>query len=267
MARGQTCCRRGQYDLTMIRGLLWSIVFNVVVAAFLLIIVTKNLGLLLPSGLATRIGHNSESLAFALLFCASIQFLRPALLRLMNPWLVAVPTAAVGFALGLLLEHSSLPPTLVTLNEPVIATSILVLYTTMTRPLRFAPAIGAVALVLTIVFFRTSYVLDQAESMVPLILAPFALDVFDRTILEPGRSDRSGLRAAWCVALVVVGVGFILLAPGARENLHGFLPLAIDYGQRASEAYWGWLLVHLYFWPSLGGNPRQPPSAFSAVNS
>ena len=98
-----------------------------------------------------------------------------------------------------------------------------------------------------VIFFDTTLVLDQAESLVPLALAPLALDVFDRTILEPDRPDRPLLRAVWMAGLVVFALAAMALAPWARDDLEGFVPLGIDYAQRAAEAYWGWLLLHVFF--------------------
>lgn len=238
----------GRYRVLRMGRTTWrSIAYYVVIAAVLLLIVANKLTLLLPDQLAVQIGRNSESLLFALLICAQIQYLRPVLLRLAHPWLVIVPGAVFFFVAGYLLEHSSLPPALVTLNEPLIAAGFMLLLIGLPRPLVWAPLIGLGFLVFVIVFFKTAFVLDQAESLVPMVIAPFALDVFDRAILEPEQRDRPRLRGAWCVALVVVGVAFMVGARWARKDLHGPIRFGLDYGERASEAYWGWLLVHFYF--------------------
>lgn len=224
-----------------------SVLFYAAVAGALIVIVAKKLSLIMPTGLATQIGHNSESLAFALLICAEIQLLRPRIMRSTHPWAIALPGGVFFLVAGYLLEHSDLLPSIVTLNEPVVAAGLMLLYITLPRPLPAAPIIGAVILVLIVAFFNTALVLDQAESLVPFLIAPFALDVFDRTILEPHRTDRPVLRLCWCCALVAVGVALMILARWARRDLQGPLRLGIDYGERASESYWGWLLVHFYF--------------------
>lgn len=231
-------------------------VFYVAVGALLLLIVLHGLGTLLPGGLGRQIGHNSESLLFALGFCAVTQFLLPALRSAGRAlWPVTVPMAGACFVLGYGLVRSGWAPALVTLNESVVALGLLLLYVALPRPFRFAPLVSAAVLAFIVIGFDTGFVLDQAESLVPALLAPIALDVVDRTILEPEQRDRRALRLAWMVLLVVVAVGLIGAARWARTDLHGPLRLGIDYGQRAAEAYWGWLLVHAYFGLWIG-HPR-----------
>lgn len=238
-----------------------TVAFYSVLTLVLLLIVTGALPALLPGGVASRIGHNSESLLFAIAFCAVAQFLLPWLRhRRWSPWLVTVPGAVVCFGFGTFLINSSWPATLVTLNEPVIATGFMLLYASVRRPFRYAAAVAAALLAFIIVFFHTSFVLDQAESLVPALLAPLALDVFDRTILEPWRKPKAGLRLLWMSFLAVVALGLMAAAPWARGDLHGPFRLGIDYGQRAAEAYWGWLIVHLYFGYWIGKQRGWPPN-------
>lgn len=225
-----------------------TIAFYVVLLAGLVLIVTRALPKLLPRGLATQIGHNSESLLFALTFCALVQFLLPWLrARRRSPWALTAPTAIVCFAAGYGLAHSGWSSTLVTLNEPVIATGMMLLYLSLPRPVRYAPLVAVAVFAFIVIFFHTTFVIDQAESLVPAMLAPLALDVFDRTILEPGRRDNARLRFLWMGTLLVAAIVFAVAARWAREDLDGPLRLGIDYGQRAAEAYWGWLIVHAYF--------------------
>lgn len=245
-----------------------TVAFYGVLILVLVLIVTHTLQLILPARLATEIGHNSESLVFAIFFCAIVQFLLPWLSRrIRTPWPVTVPGGVLFFIAGYALWHSALPARLVTLNEPVIATGFMLLYLSPRRPLRYAPAVAVLVLAFIVIFFRTSFVLDQAESLVPAVLAPLALDVFHRTILEPSSRQRPVLRLVWTALLVLLAVGFMVTAPWARSDLDGPGSLAIDYGQRAAEAYWGWLLVHLYFgfwigqargWPAPRRDRRSP---------
>lgn len=223
--------------------------YYVVVVGALLLIVTKSLPKLLPHGIATQIGHNSESLLFAVGFCGIAQFALPALRAAgRSIWPIAVPSAAACFVLGYLLIHSGWRSSIVTLNEAVIAVGFMWLYVAIPRPFRYAPLVAIAVFAFVVIFFdRGSFVLDQAESLVPAMLAPIALDVMDRTILEPELPDNKVPRIAWMVLLVVVAVGLIGAARWARKDLHGPLKVGIDYGQRAAEAYYGWLLVHAYF--------------------
>lgn len=217
------------------------------VTVALLVLVTKVHAQVLPSGLAGQIGHNSESLLFALLVCASIEFVRPWASSIGRPWVITVAGALALWAIAWALLQTGWTSSVVTLNEPIVAAGFLLLYITIPRPFRLWPVAFAVILAFIVIFFDTAFVLDQAESLVPFLIAPIALDAVDRTILEPDQPDRNGLRIVWIGALLVIGLGFMALAPGAREDLGSGLNLAIDYGHRASEAYWGWILVHVHF--------------------
>ncbi len=122
----------------------------------------------------------------------------------------------------------------------------------MPRPIRYPWLIAAGVLAFVVVFFDTAFVLDQAESLVMILLAPVALDVMDRFILEGPEHDHPMRRWLWCGFLLVLVAGFAVAARLVRVDLAGFVDYAVDYGQRASEAYTGWLLVHLYFGLWLG---------------
>jgi hypothetical protein len=221
-------------------------IYYAVMAVILLILVTMFQQNFLPEGLSHQIGHNSEAFLFAILVPAEIQLLRgrartPGLLGIMG----GIGLVLIGF--GLLLKSAGLAPTLVTLNEPVIASGFVMLYLCLPRSRAIAIAVTVLTVLYVITFFNTGFVLDQAESLVPLALVGPALDIFDRTILQPSEPDEPALRVAWMVALLVVVIALIPAASWAREDLHGGPRYTIDCMQRAAEGYWGWLLVHLYF--------------------
>jgi hypothetical protein len=243
------------------------VAFYVAMIAVLIVLVTKAQKSFLPEGLATQIGHNSESFLFAALVAAEVQVLR-GVARGTARTAGIVIGGVVLVVLGDLLLHSGWTPTLVTLNEPVIGAGLVLLYLGLPR----TPVVGVTVTVLTllfiVVFFNTNLVLDQAESLVPLLLTGLALDVFDRTILQPERPDAPGLRAVWMVLLFAAALVFMAAAHWARQDLHGWFRLGIDYGQRAAEAYWGWLLVHTYFsywlgrrWRATEGRTPEPVTA------
>lgn len=225
-----------------------SIVYYLAVTGLLVLIVINALPILLPDSIATQIGHNSEALLFAIGFSAIVQFLLPWIhSRGWTPWRVTVPAAIACIAFGAALLQAPWPPTLVTLNEPMIAIGLMLLYVSIRRPFRRAPIVSALVLVVLAVFFNTSVVLGQAESLIPLLLAPFALDVFDRAILEPGSADRPVLRLVWMAFLLVVAVTLIFASRWVGDDVHGPFRSAINYAQRGAEAYWGWLIVAGYF--------------------
>ncbi len=200
----------------------------------------------LPEGLATRVGHNSEVLGLVLLICLTLQYARP--------WARSAHTvirASVVF-LGLMggyfvLHYAVTAPTITTLDECFSGAAYVWLYAMLPKRVRSVPLAVAVILLVIVVFYNTTFVLEQAESLIPLLIAPLALDLADRTILDPELPDRPGVRVVWIVVLASVGLAFMVAAPWARQDLDSWLKLVIDYGQRASEAYWAWILIHVYF--------------------
>ena len=235
-------------------------IFYVVMAAGLVVLVTKFQANFLPGGLSSQIGHNSEAILFAIVVAAEIQLLRgrrrtPALLAAM------VVIAAVLIGLGVLLKDADFRSSIVTLNEPLIGSGFVLLYLCLPRSRATAIAVTVAVALYVIIFFNTDFVLDQAESLVPIALAGPALDIFDRTILQPTEPDQPMLRVFWLALLLVTVICLIPAAAWAREDLHGGLRYTIDYLQRAAEAYWGWLLVHAYFSYWLGSRWRSTPQA------
>lgn len=226
---------------------LLQVAYYPVLTLALVALVVKAQSLVLPAGLSSQIGHNSEALCFALLVCASIDFVRPWASRIGRPWLVASAGALFLWVGAWLLLQTDWPSSVVTLNEAMVGAGFLLLYITIPRPFRMWPLAFTAILALIVVFFDTAFVLDQAESLIPFLIAPIALDYADRTILEPAQPNRPARRVAWIAALIVLGVGFMLLAPSAREDLDSGANLAIDYGQRAAESYWGWIIIHVYY--------------------
>jgi hypothetical protein len=215
--------------------------FYLVTTVALVVLVTKAQLLVLPDGLATHVGHNSEVLALALLLAAGLDGFRPLALR--SPRLSA--TVAVGlFVLGLFLVTGPVPATVKTLNEPVFAASVLWLYVLLRRPLRWALGVPAVLLAVVVLGYHTSTVTLQAESICALILAPVSLDLADRRLLDRSAADRPEWRWAWTAFLLVFPV---LLMVVKRQGLEGVAADIVRYPSRGTEAFWGLALVHLYF--------------------
>lgn len=223
-----------------------SLVFYVIVAVALLSLVLRAQYLFVSENLGARIGHNSESLGLILLICLLAQYARPWAVRAARLWRTLVVFATL---MGVyLLLHFAVPVTSVsTLDECFSGAAYVWLYMMLPRRLRVAPAWVLLILLVIVIFFNTQFVLEQAESLIPLLLTPVALDLVDKTILDPTLPDRKMLRVAWMIFLAAVGFAFMAAAPWARANLDNVLTLAIDYGQRASESYWAWIAVHAYF--------------------
>lgn len=219
---------------------------------FTAVIIRHDLDLVLPASLTTQIGHNREALGFAILLCATILWFRPWVARSRYEMTIAIAYGAALVAFGWWLLNSNLPTDYTTFSESFFAAGVLAIYVQPRRPLKYAPWLSAVVLALIVLFFNSALVLDQAENLVMIMLAPVAFDYFDRTILDPDAPDRPRRRLAWCVSLVLAWFVFWRLAAIVRPDLSGPVDYGIDYAYRAAEAYVGILLVHLYFSYVLG---------------
>lgn len=247
-AKGAVPDEQPPYPCIMTRTTTWtSWVFYVGCILSLGMIVTKAHAEILPSGLAAQVGHNSEALLFAVVIVALVQFARPWVIRHHQLWVAALSGATILIACGFFLLQTNWPPQIVTLNEAFIGSGFVWVYICLSRPFRYWALVTLLILAFVVLFFNTEFVLDQAESLVPLLIAPIALDLIDRTILEPEQSDRRILRVVWIAILLAVAILSMVAAGWARSDLSTPLKLGIDYSQRAAEAYWGWIIIHTYF--------------------
>ena len=247
-----------------------SFIFLAAVFIVAMLINFHTLADLLPAKLVTQIGHNRESLGFVLLMVPTIQWFRPwAAQQRYEPVIVG----AYGLALILfgwwMLHHSGWSSDWYTYSESFFAAGALAWYVQPRRPLRWGPWLTPVVFVLIVVFYHTDLVLDQAEDLVMIMLGPVAFDLFDRRILDRSAPDRPGLRLGWCVSLVAAALVFWKLAAIVRPDLAGPIDYGIDYAYRAAEAYWGILLVHIYFsyWMGRSWLDRKPNAADPALAS
>ncbi len=201
--------------------------------------------LVLPEGLAARIGRNSEGLVLALLLAGWIGFARPALAGRPGQWRPTVLAAAGCLAVGVALLLSDLPSRFRTLNESFLAAALLLPYLQARRPLppRLAAGLSLAVLVLVVAFNRTGAVTGLAESLGVLLLAPIAFDLVDRQILDPSARVARGLRAGWYAFLIVTPVVLSLLQ--GRLDPGGLAGEGLRYGARLTEAFVCLLLVEL----------------------
>lgn len=223
-----------------------SIVFYALICAGLLGLVFKLQYLVVSEALGVRIGHNSEVLGLVLLICLLVQYVRPWALKTATT--LRVVAVFVVLAACYLVLNLAVPITTVsTLDECFSGAAYVWIYMMIPKRYRSVPIALVLVLLVIVVFFNTEFITAQAESLIPLLIAPIALDLIDKTILEPELPDRRVLRIVWMIVLAGVGLMFMALAPWARQHLDDVLTYAIDYGQRSSEAYWSWILIHLYF--------------------
>lgn len=219
-------------------------VFLLANALMLLLLVAKLQQSLLPGGLASQVGHNSEVFALALALGWGIALLRgPTVSRDRRR---ATALAAASLVLAGVIYWSGTPTTVKTLNEPLLAAGLITFYCLIPRPLpRLAPwFISGFLAVVIVLWSQVDVVFQQAESVTALMVAPLALDVVDRSVLEPARR-RSSWVWVWICALVLTPAG--ALATGSYRTASGHLPEVVDYLARGAEGFWGIALLQVYF--------------------
>lgn len=240
------------------RALVVSVAFYGAVTVTLALILSGLLGQVMPSGIATRIGFNSEGYLFALLLAAWIQLVRPRLAG-GSGWAVTAAVAVMCGVLGVALLNSDLPSRFKTLNETLIALALIVPYVMLHRPLRPRPVRlwpAGVALLLVIgsaiAVTRSPESLAEnlAETIGFVVLALVTLDVVDRGILDRAAATSRTLRWGWYGLLVAVPLTVTLLGTDSREGagIHAVLM----YLGRVHESFVGILLVIFFFVWGLG---------------
>ncbi|MGZ5400232.1 MAG: hypothetical protein ACXWDM_09475 [Nocardioides sp.] len=228
------------------RWKVWA--FYLAIALGMAVIIQGDLlAALLPTKLAAQVGNSGEGLLFAALVAATIQFIRHWAATKPNQYLAATPWALFCVALGIYLLYSGLPGSYATFSEPLVAAGLLTYFVLVPRPFHKALWLSVIMLVVIVAGFQFELVFKQSESLVALMLAPLAFDVFDRKILDPEAEERPHLLLAWCVLLAGLWLPAWRAANAVRPELTNPLEHAIDYAHRASEAYWGLLFVTLYF--------------------
>jgi hypothetical protein len=241
-----------------------SVVFLVALAVVAQMINQHEFARFLGDGLATQIGHNREALGLALIMIPVIQWFRPWAARRRHPMVPALLLATVLYAFAWWMLHKSgWSSDYYTYSESFFGAAFITVYVQARRPWRRGLLVTPAVLLLMVALHNAGWVLDQLEDLVMIMLAPLAFDLFDRRILDRSAPDRPGLRLGWCAAL---GVGWFVLwrlAALVRPDLHGPVDYTIDWGYRAAEAYWGILLIHVYFsyWLGRSWLDREPNAA------
>lgn len=236
--------------------------FYALLALLLLSVVTGALDSVLPQRIASRVAYNSEAVFFVLVVGPWIHLRRNAPAVARRVWVV-VPASLCLAALGGLLLLLDLPARLVTLNEPAFAAALSILYISLSRPLpRFVPWANFVFIVVVVWVAvaqgNDSWVIDQAEAIGFIALLPFALDVVDREILEPGVGTSTPTRFVFYALLVAEPVIVSALGTGAREG-GSFIALSLEFLGRVHESVFGVLLISLIFAVILAPRSQELP--------
>jgi hypothetical protein len=241
-----------------INRLVLGIVFYGGLLALLAGILLEIFPLFLPDGVADRIGRNSEAVLLALILATWIEHARPRVSASRLEWPLTLGVALAFAAVAVLFLWSELPSRFRTLNEPFLASAVLVPYVQVRRPLPPRVALFASLAVLAVIVFgeRTQVVTDLAEMLGALVLAPIAFDVVDRGILDADAPTSTPLRYGWYVVLVATPVVFTVLQYGV-SGVSGVVGEVTRYGVRIAEAFLCLLVVELYFAVGLGRTGRE----------
>jgi hypothetical protein len=235
---------------TQMRAWGFTLAFYGGLTAVLALIWLEALELVLPDRIAEQVGHNSEGILLALMLAGWIQFVRPRITGTPHERLVTGIVAAVALAGALALLATDLPSRFKTLNEALLAASLLVPYLQLRRPLgRWPLGVAALLLLTMVVGHGAPVIVLLAETLGMLILAPVALDLVDRGILDPAAWTSRVGRWAWYAVLAGAPVVFSLVFAadpgGALGSLNG-------YAIRTIEAFLAFLLLEVFFAVCLG---------------
>lgn len=215
------------------------------VLGLLLLAVVLGASDLLPAAIGRRVAHNSEALALALLVVA---LLAPAARRLGAGAGASARTTYLLVACGLALAGTVLlevPAASVrTLNEPVLTAAALALCLATPWPLTAVRSVGLLAALVILLGHRASPVVQQAETLVGLVVAALVAVVLPGLVRAPrrdgdARATPGPARAPVLVAtLVLLPLVWAVLRPQDPDGLAGYLA-------RGNEASWGWAVAVL----------------------
>lgn len=240
-------------DVTFSRARWLPVAFYGVIGSVMLMILFGLHTEWLPGRFAGRLGYNSEGYLFALLLAAWIQYIRPWLR--IDRQVIALCAAFVSFAIGMWLLGSDYPSRVRTLNETVFGLAFVIPYVSLPRPLpRWAPLLSLPLIVfvgLAVWADTNHWVVDQAETLGFIAIAIPAFDLVDRGILDRSAVTSPKLRWGAYGLFLAVPVVVSALGTGRREG-GGFVADTLLYVGRIHEAWFGVLLVMLYFAVGLG---------------
>ena len=237
--------------------------FLVGLAVLVVLIVTRQLGEIIPDGIAAHVSRNSEGMVALLLLTGWILYVRSRPSGV-SPVVTAVVAGGLVL-LGVVLLVGDFTSTLRTLNETCFAAAVLTVYIALPRPLpRWAWALPIGAAVAAVATAGTDFGTDLAETYVFLVLLPLALDVFDRSILEPDQPERPGLLAGWLVFIVAAPAFFSVVRP---DQPYEGIEYVLRYMSRPTEAFLAVLLLHLFFLlDKVSGRAETPRQAAVGVS-
>jgi hypothetical protein len=222
----------------------FAVLFGALVVLSVLILI-EQLDEVLPQGLSEHVARNNEGYVFAILLAVWIEYARAPVAATTRQWTI-VGVASAGLAIaGAVLLLDGVPGTLATLNETCFALALLVPYVQLRRPIpRWTWAMPLCAVLVPIVSGGYDDIAELAEFFGFLLLIPIAVEVVDRSILDPTGRRRPDLLAIWSIGLSICAVTFHSLRP---ENPEGVVDEVLLYLSRTVEVVIAILILHLYF--------------------
>lgn len=237
-------------------GLVVLLVFSAGLFLLLVAVATGLTGKVLPPGLASKVGYNSEGYLFALVLTPWVYYVarHPG-----ERWKVPVSLmlGALWLLVGWRLLNSSLPSAIKTLNEPALALGVVVPYVALKRPLaRWVPHAVVCGIVVAIGLGMwaarpdpgarmesDNWVIYLGEGVFLVLLTVIALDLVERWMVDPGapRLSRSW-RILFYGVLVMTPVAVSALGRSMRvgDQWHS---MSLNYLGRVHEAFVGVLLM------------------------
>ncbi len=217
-------------------------------ALLMLAIFTGALDSILPTSMASHVSDDSEAYVFAMLLAAWVQW---GVRRLPSEGALRLGAGFGVFCalVTIVLLATHLPGSVKTLNETFFALAILIPYVSLRRPLGWWPQACSIALIFVIAggvgLWPESLWRTLAEGLTIVVLAPWAFDVLDRTILEPRAKNEAWMRPTLYGLLIAIPVVVVLLGVDRRAG-GGVVPQTLDYIGRSQESFVGLLLVLVY---------------------
>jgi hypothetical protein len=235
-----------------------STIFYVVVVALLAGVLFKFWTQVLPHGVASRIGHNSEGYVAILAIAPWIQFVRPRISGKRSEWYVT----ALGFlafaGLTAAMLSTDWASRFKTLNEGTAAAAVLIPYVQLRRPFPrwVAWTVFLVVTIATIVTSKTVATTDMAESWVMVVLAVAGFDLIDTGILDPGAVTSTVARWLYYAFLVVVPIVCSLAEYHWHAGSTGAYGQTVRFMVRVDESFIFAVFTLFFFAVGLGRTGR-----------
>ncbi len=236
------------------RVIAFSAIYYIGMIAALLGVLFKEWVNVVPHGIASQIGHNSEGYLAAIIVPAWIQFVRPKLVGKSAEWFLTGVFALAFLALTIVMLNTNWPSQYKTLNESTLAIAILVPYVQFRRPLprRFAAIATIVLVIATIASVKTWFTTNLAEAVGMVILAVAGLDLIDRGILEPNAVTSTVKRWSWYAFLVIAPIFFGLWEHKWNAGTTGLIGTPVRWIVRINESFIFAIAMNFFFAVLLG---------------